>query len=84
MGCMPPLLDAPVEASEVPLTESMAARSAGHSPTAIHVIGLSGDGHEAGCNHHQSHGAHRSKHGIGMGPNHLTGRELLVAVITHG
>jgi hypothetical protein len=83
MGRLQPLLDAPVAASEVPLTESMTARTAWHSQTAIHVIGLSSDGHEADCNHHQRHRADRSEDGIGMGPNHLPGRELLVAVITH-
>jgi len=61
MGRLQPLLDAPVAASEMPLTESMAARTAWHSQTAIHVIGLSGDGHEADCNHHQGHRADRSE-----------------------
>lgn len=70
--------------TEAHSTEAMAARASWHSKTAIDVIGLSGDGHEVGCNHHQCHGAHRSENGIGVGANHLSSRELLAAVITHG
>ena len=80
---LPGLLYPPTQASAVPSTESLAARAGWPSKTAIHVISLSGDGHEAGGNHHQCHGAHCGENGIGVSPNHLSGRELLVAVITH-
>jgi hypothetical protein len=62
----------------------MAARRTWYGKTAIQVIGLSGDGYEAGSDDDQRHGAHRGEYGIGMCPNHLSGRELLAAVITHG
>jgi hypothetical protein len=61
----------------------MAARAAGHGKTSIHVVRLSGDGDEADSDHDQRHGAYSGEDGIGVGPNHLSGRELLAAVITH-
>ena len=80
---LPGSLYPPMQGTAVPSTESLAARAGWYSKTAIHVIRLSGDGHEAGCNHHQCHGTHCGEHGIGVSPNHFSGRELLVAVITH-